>query len=70
MQRLPSTESQNAQAKTQEVRLLGPPKNGSVVMISQLPCTSALLSIIYSEMQPSVFWTLRFSKCRDSILKM
>ena len=47
MQRLPSTESQNAQAKTQEVRLLGPPKNGSVVMISQLPCTSALLSITF-----------------------
>ena len=46
-ERLPSTESQNAQAKTQEVRLLGPPKNGSVVMISQLPCTSVLLCITF-----------------------
>ena len=33
MQRLPSTESQNAQAKTQELRLSGPPKNGSALYL-------------------------------------
>ena len=39
--------SRKTHRQTQEVRLLGPPKNGSVVMISQLPSTSALLTITF-----------------------
>ena len=34
-----------AQPRTKEVTLLGPPKNGAVAMILQLPCTSVLLSV-------------------------
>ena len=34
-------------------------------------CSSGkLLRLKFSEMQPSTFWTLKFSKCLDSILNM
>ena len=34
-------------------------------------CSSGkLLRLKLSEMQPSTFWTLKFSKCLDSILNM
>ena len=34
-------------AKDARGNIVGPPKNGTVVMILQLPCTSALLSVTF-----------------------
>ena len=45
--------------------------NGALYKVVSEACSSGkCLRLEFSEMQSSAFWTLKFSKCLDSILNM